>query len=76
MAADDERVSLAEVVEVRDAGFNSAELLAIITASCEHLLTKHSGKKGLFTPNLLFITHDGKVQVTLDIFIVCKRFLD
>jgi hypothetical protein len=76
MAADEERVSLAEIVEVRDAGFNSAELLAIITASCEHLLTKQAGKKGLFSPNLLFITHDGKVQVTLIPFISNKKSLD
>lgn len=68
--ADDERVSLNEIVEVRDAGFNSAELLAIIYASCEHLLSKPAGKKGLFSPNLIYITHQGRIQVLLIILYI------
>lgn len=61
--AEEERVSLAEIVEVRDAGFNSAELLAVIHASCEHLLAKKSNERGLFSPNTMYITNQGKIQV-------------
>lgn len=62
---DDERVSLAEIVEVRDSGFNSAEVLAIIYAACEHLLSRQNARKGLFSPSLIFITNQGRIQVVV-----------
>lgn len=59
----EEHVSLAEIVEVRDAGFNTAELLAILYASCEHLLSR-SDRKGLFSPALIFINTHGRIHVS------------
>ncbi|CAD5206142.1 unnamed protein product [Bursaphelenchus okinawaensis] len=62
---EDGRVSLAEIFEVRASGFNSAELLAVLSGATECLLSKKVGIKGLFSPETLFITENGKVQIEI-----------
>lgn len=55
-----QRVSLSEIFEVRNEGFTAEEVLAVLAASCE-ALSKVSG--GVFSPDFVFITHQGRVQV-------------
>lgn len=55
-----QRVSLSEIFEVRNEGFTAEEVLAVLAASCE-ALSKTSG--GVFSPDFVFITLQGRVQV-------------
>uniref|UniRef100_A0A1I7RLI5 ULP_PROTEASE domain-containing protein n=1 Tax=Bursaphelenchus xylophilus TaxID=6326 RepID=A0A1I7RLI5_BURXY len=62
---EDGRVSLAEIFEVRASGFNSAELLAILSGAAETLIAKKTGIKGLFSPETLFVTEDGRIEIEI-----------
>lgn len=61
---EEEAISLDDLLEIRAAEkLSSAEVLALISATTEHLKTTTSGERSLFSPSHLFITNLGKIKV-------------
>lgn len=60
------KVSLAELLEVRTDGLGISELLAILSSSCMCLSTIKNieSRENLFSPEHIFLTRNGKVEVS------------
>ena len=57
-----QRVSLAELLEVRNGGLTASEVLTVLVASCDNLV-RLSNRRGLFTTEQIFLTRDGRIEV-------------
>lgn len=57
-----QRVSLAELLEVRDGGLTASEVLTVLASSCDNLV-RLSNRRGLFTTEQIFITRESRIEV-------------
>lgn len=63
-----QRISLAELIEVRSVGLTASEILILLAASCEHFF-RASNRRGLFTTEQIFLTRDGRVEVCFPFYL-------
>lgn len=63
----EQRVSLAEVLEVRGAKLTEFEILILLLTASDHLITLRllEEKDGIFTLNQILITNDGQIKIQL-----------
>jgi hypothetical protein len=69
-----QRVNLAELLEVRSNGLSASEILTILASSCENLI-RAANRRGLFTIEQIFLSGEGRIEVSESQFSYKEKLL-
>ncbi|KAL3072438.1 hypothetical protein niasHS_017412 [Heterodera schachtii] len=72
-----QKINLAELLEVRSGGLTPFELLSVLSSSCDFLtrIKQNESPKSFFSLNQIFLTSDGRVEILLTSTLSTNQFI-